>query len=97
MPNLITNEYGEQIQPGKGEGTFWHTLPDEDKIEDIEDILSGKRSFGKTDNVIKMYYELMGQDSTKTVQALSEAMILGKIPAFKMWESPNTSLEKYQK
>ena len=95
--NEIKDAWGDYVTPGTNPRP-WHTLPEEDRVEDILQVLSNKRSFGpQKDAVFKLYFNMMGMNPVKAANALAAGMTEKKIPIFNMYESNFTNLEKYKK
>jgi len=98
MPKRIQDAWGDWIEPGEGEGTNWQDLDMLDRAEDLQQVYNRTRSFGmQKDQYIHKIVNMMNGDFNKAADYMADEMKNGKLPGWKMWESPNTKQERYNR
>jgi hypothetical protein len=89
---LILNDLGEIQEVGPGFVTGWSALDKESRKYDVEEVLTGKRSFGVYDPIIKELYT-EHKDYQKVADELAKKIEKGELPQFWMTVS-DTPYEK---
>uniref|UniRef100_A0A6M3IDK9 Uncharacterized protein n=1 Tax=viral metagenome TaxID=1070528 RepID=A0A6M3IDK9_9ZZZZ len=85
----IVDFWGDAVKPGeRGNPMYWASLPLEDQIEDIQQVIADQRSFGpKKDEIIKQVYKKNRNNAPTTAKALAQMMYQDEIPHILMWLS----------
>lgn len=86
--NVMSDPWGDTIIPGRGNPVNWSDLPLKDRMEDIEQLKQGKRSFGpQKDQVFLDALKKSDGDVRRAAEAVTNKMLSKQLPEMWMWES----------